>query len=494
MADKVQGEIDEILRRIDQEPGDRWSNRTAEENTASGAGEAVEPEAADITETIHVYIVRTSELERPQDNLVVESELAAKDDNLAPDEDEGHFPPMLCDDDRSFSLTGEDRKRRIRASDTAGLGFVLLVASIVILIVLTLLTPIPTITLIPIARDLGATTTIVVVSGTPIGGRIQGRLLPSLTLTQTRTVPATGKGHQDAQDAVGTITFYNGLLLSQTVAAGTQLSSSDGVQVVTDHVVVIPPALATTPPTYGQVTVSAHATQAGPQGNISVRSVNEACCLPSVLAQNTVAFQGGQSERDYPVVTRTDLDHVVTSLTATLTHGEYAALRAQLSSGEALVPPTCTPTVTADHRTGEEAAAVTVTVAEHCTAVAYERAALQDEAVSLFTQEATRQLGTRYGLIGTIHVRVLQAALTADQKWGIATMSVRVEGTWSYQFSQDELQRIKRLIAGKTPRQAQRTLLRVPGIQRVSIDDIGENQHLPKDIASIHLLLLYGVG
>jgi hypothetical protein len=459
MADKVQGEIDEILRRIDQEPGDRWSNRTAEENTATGAGEAVEPEAADITETIHVYIVRESELGRPPDNLVVESELVANDDDLAPDEDEGHSPPMLCDDDRSFSLTDEDRKRCIHAFGTAGLGFVLLVASIVILIVLTLLTPTPTI-----------------------------------TLAQTRTVPATGKGHQDAQDAVGTITFYNGLLLSQTVAAGTRLPSSDGVQVVTDHAAVIPPAQATTPPTYGQVTVFAHATQAGPQGNIPMRGVNEACCLPSVLAQNTVAFQGGQSERDYPVVTRADLDHVVTSLTATLTQGEYAALRAQLSSGEALVPPTCTPTVTADHRPGEEAAAVTVTVAEHCTAIAYESAALQDEAVSLFTQEATRQLGTRYGLIGTIQVRVLQAALTTDQEWGITTMSVRVEGIWSYQFSQDELQRIKRLVAGKTPRQARRALLRVPGIQRVSIDDIGENQGLPKDIASIHLLLLYEVG
>ncbi len=488
MADGLQDDIDHILRRIDQEAGERRSNETAEEDTGSGTG------AADITETIHVYIVRESDLERPPDDLVVDSELVASDD-LSPGKKESHIPPALDDDDRTVSLTGEDRTRCICAYGIAWLGLVLLVGSIVFLVVLTLLAPPPTITLIPLARELGATTTIVVVSGAPTGGgRIQGRLLPALTLTQARTVPSTGKGHQDAQDARGTITFYNGLFASQTVAAGTRLAGSGGVQVVTDHVAVIPPALATTPPTYGQVTVPAHATATGPQGNILVRGVNEACCLPSVLAQNTVAFQGGQTARDYTIVTKNDIETVVTSLATTLLHSEQAALTTQLSPSEALVTPTCTPTVTTDHQPGEEAAAVTVTVAERCAAMAYESAALQDEAVRLFTQEATRQLGTRYGLIGTIQVSVLQAALTAGQKRGIATMSVRVEGTWTYEFSQDELQQIKRLVAGSTPRQAQLTLLRIPGILRVTIDGIGENQHLPKDIASIHLLLLYGSG
>ncbi len=494
MTDSLQDDIDNILRRIDQEPGDHWSNETGEEDTESGTGETAEPEGADSIETIHVYIVRESDLRRPPEDLIVDSELAANDD-LPPDKKAGNIPPAVDDDDRIFSLTDEDRTRCIRAYGTAGFGIVLLVASIAYLVMLTLLTPTPTITLIPSARDISSTATIMVVSGIPTGGgRILGRLLPSLTLTQTRTAPATGKGHQDAQDAVGTITFYNGLLLSQTVVAGTTLTGSGGVQVVTDHVAVIPPARASTPPTYGQVTVSAHATQTGPQGNIPVRGINEACCLPSVLAQNTVAFQGGQTERDYPVVTRADSDHVVTGLTGTLTQGEHAALTDQLTPGESLVPPTCTRAVTADQRPGEAAAAVTVTVAERCTAVAYQSTDLQDEAGQALTQEATHQLGTHYGLIGTIQMNVLQAVLATNQKRGIATMAVRVEGTWAYQFSQLELQQIKRLIAGKTPRQAQLTLMRVPGIEKVNIDDIGENQRLPKDIASIHLLLLYGVG
>jgi len=92
------------------------------------------------------------------------------------------------------------------------------------------------------------------------------------------------------------------------VAAGTSLSGSDGVEVVTDRVAVIPAGIATTPPLYGQVTVPAHAFLAGPQGNIRARDINRACCLASVLAQNTVAFNGGQNERDYPIVARADID------------------------------------------------------------------------------------------------------------------------------------------------------------------------------------------
>src|SRR5260221_127423 len=118
--------------------------------------------------------------------------------------------------------------------------------------------------------------------------------------------------------------------LRSTLAPGPPFLA--GVQVAIDQLAVIPAALATTPPTYGQVTVSAHALEPGPQGNIPVRDINHACCLPSVLAQNTVAFQGGQHERDYTVVTREDIDQGVASLTSTLIQSEHAAFTAQLAA------------------------------------------------------------------------------------------------------------------------------------------------------------------
>src|SRR5439155_1526601 len=134
-----------------------------------------------------------------------------------------------------------------------------------------------TITLIPVEKQIATAATVFAVEGRPTNGQISARLLSSLTLTQSQTVPANGKGHQNAQQAVGTVTFFNGLFVRQTVSSGTTLTGKRGVQVVTDQVAIIPAAIATTPPTYGHVTVSVHALLPGSSGNIPVRDINEAC-------------------------------------------------------------------------------------------------------------------------------------------------------------------------------------------------------------------------
>ncbi len=474
----LEDEIDRVLQSIDQSKASQEELHSSDEETEPLL---TEPEPKK-TETIHVYVVREEEEEEPLDEHVIDSTLTAPAEEPLPSFDVG---------DPCFFPTAEYRRRKWLDLLSAGASVFLLLVCIAFQILLTLPAPIPTIMLVPRGRDLSTTATIAAVSGTAAGGQIAGRQLPSLTLSQTRTAPATGKGHQDAQYARGTITFYNGLFTSQTVVAGTVLTGSDGVQVVTDQLAVIPAALATSPPTYGQITVSTHAAGTGPQGNIRVRDINEACCLPSVLAQNRVAFQGGQNERDFTVVTRTDIDNIASSLASTLMQGEQAALASQLTAGEALVTPACKPEVASDHRPGAEAAAVTVAVSVRCTAVAYESAALRDEATQAFTQQAAHLLGTHYSLVGSIQVQVVRSALR-DNKREVATIAVHVGGIWAYRFSQDELEKIKKRIAGYTLRQARQTLLSLPGIRKVDIDGIGENGRLPKDIAHFHILLLYG--
>ncbi len=478
-----------ILQRMDHRHDHQPAGALPEE-----AGESRESEAEPaITETIHVYVVRESELADPADEQVVESTLTTGDDDPLHRAAFGDEPPADRPLDRPEMVEHapplDPRTRASLARWAAGVGVVLLLTGIALQIVLISLTPIPTITLVPVVRDLSTTATLLAVAGTPAGANIPARLLPPLTLTQIKTVPATGKGHQDAEAAMGTITFYNGLFTSQTVAAGTTLNGSDGVQVAIDQLAVIPAALATTPPTYGQVTVSAHALEPGPQGNIPVRDINHACCLPSVLAQNTVAFQGGQHERDYTVVTREDIDQGVASLTTTLIQSEHAAFTAQLATHEALATPPCTRTVTADHQAGAEAARVTVTVSQQCTAIAYEAVVLRKRA----TQELAQRVGTHYSLVGAVQVSVLHARII-DQRREVASTTVHIEGTWIYQFSQQELQRIKQLLAGKTPTQAAHILLGLPGIQRAAIAGIGESRSLPKDSSCIQVHILYGEG
>jgi hypothetical protein len=267
------------------------------------------------------------------------------------------------------------------------------------------------------------------------------------------------------------------------------LTGSDGVQIVTDQLAVIPAALATTPPTYGQVTVSAHSREPGQQGNIPVRDIHQACCLPSVLAQNTAAFRGGQHERDYTVVTREDINHGVARLTTTLIQSEHAAFTAQLAKHEALAAPPCTRRITADHQAGAEAAAVTITVSEQCTAIAYDAVALQEQATHVLTRELVQRGGAHYRLVGGVRVSILHARII-DQRQEVTRLIVRIEGTWMYQFSQQQLQRMKQLIVGKTPSQAVHILLGLPGIQRAAIAGIGENRSLPKDSFRIQVCIL----
>lgn len=473
-----QDEINRVLQSIDQSKVSQEELHSSDEETEPLLAEP-EPEK---TEIIHVYVVREGEEEEQPGEHVVESTLTVPEDGpLSSFDAEG-----AC-----FIPTVGDRRRTSLDLLAAYASVFLLLVCIACEVLLTLTAPIPTITLVPLARDLSATATVTAVPGTPAVGKIASRLLPPLTLSQARTTPATGKGHQDAEVARGTITFYNGLFSPQTVEAGTRLSGSDGVAVVTDQVAVIPAALVSTPPIYGQVTVPAHAALAGPQGNIRVRDVNEACCLASVLAQNTVEFQGGQNERDYTVVARTDIDNIVSSLTATLLQEEQAALTSQLPVGEALVTPACRPEVTSDHRSGAEASAVRVTVTERCMAVAYERVSLRDEAARAFTQQAARLLGTHYHLVGTMRVQVVRSALRENQGV-IATISVRIGGTWAYRFNQDELVRIKESVAGRTLRQVRQILLGLPGIRRVEIDGMGGIVRLPKDVSHFQLLPLHG--
>src|SRR5205085_6874223 len=121
---------------------------------------------------------------------------------------------------------------------------------------LALLTyPTVTIAIVPVTKQSALTT--------PLA--LPTRTLAPVTLTRSLTAPATGRGHQDARPAAGVLTLYNGSFSAQTIAAGTVLTGSDGVKVVTDATVMLAP---NTPPVDGKASVAAHALQAGSVGNI----------------------------------------------------------------------------------------------------------------------------------------------------------------------------------------------------------------------------------
>ncbi len=353
---------------------------------------------------------------------------------------------------------------------TVSFNMFLILSSLLFQLYLLLNPPTATVTLMPKSQQVTLT-----------GMSQLGRILAPLTLSQSQTVPTTGKGHQDAKVAQGTLTFYNGLLTPQTVAAGTVLTGSSGVQIVTAEDAAIPPG---NPPTYGQATVPAHAMNPGTRGNIPPGDINQACCANAVLAKNTTPFHGGQDERSFQTVTKQDIATGAATLKPAVAQSMQAALQTHMQQSEEIFVFPCAPTVRADHQPGAEAVQVTVTVAETCSAVAYDKAALQAKATELVSHQARQQLGTGYSLIGNVQVTVNQAEVSH----AIPTLVFTCQGTWVYALSQEAQQQMKQLIAGKSKQEALTLLLSWPGIEQASIR-WDEQTKLPESLNAIHFVI-----
>ena len=336
--------------------------------------------------------------------------------------------------------------------------------------------PIATLTIFPKAQQLTLTGTLQL-----------GRLFHTITLSQSQTVPTAGHGHQDARAATGTITFYNGQFNEVTIPAGTTLTGSSGVQIATDQDAQVPPESQTIPPSLGQATVSAHAVTPGSNGNIPTGDINQKCCAPSILVQNTV-FSGGQDARDFQTVTKQDIANVASTLKTTLSESMQGALTGQLQSGEALVTPPCTPKITSDHQIGQEATQVHVTVSETCSGIAYNTQELATKATQLLTAQAVKKLGTGYSVLGDVQVAPTTATVTAAHP----IIAFSCTGVWVYALSTQAQEHIKDLIKGKATQDALHLLASLPGIERVSTS-WDEHTKLPKDTQNIHLVIFAGI-
>src|SRR5260370_1175665 len=123
--------------------------------------------------------------------------------------------------------------------------------------------------------------------------QIPGRPLATITLSQAKTVPTTGRGHEPAQAAHGLVTFYNALPAPQTIPAGELLTGADGVAVVTLQDAMIP---AGTLATNGQITVPAQAVNIGHQVNIASNDIYGKSCRDNVFVSNG-SFRVSQTAR-----------------------------------------------------------------------------------------------------------------------------------------------------------------------------------------------------
>ncbi|MBV9691450.1 MAG: baseplate J/gp47 family protein [Ktedonobacteraceae bacterium] len=451
----IQQQVDALLAELEQ---------PAQQDVPAGPTRLID---------IHVYDLPAQE---EQVAPTVEGTLHTQEqDASAPDTHEDSSP-----------ITPPPRRRHFPL--VVGALGLLAVALLLGIALLLLLVPTATVTVVPVSRLITATTALHLVTGpaSPTAHQLPGRLLDAVTMSEARTVATTGVTHQQAQAAHGLVTFYNGAPFPQMVAAGTLITASDGIQVVTEHDALIP---AVAYPTLGQVTVPAVATVTGPAGNLGAADIYGPCCRLNVSAVNS-AFTGGHDARIYASVGQQDISSVATSLQASLNTAIQATLDTHVQADETLlVPLPCQQQISPDHAVGSEARQVQVTVSETCQGAVYQTQVYQALLSQVLTQAATQQLGAGYSRVGAMQAAITRVTM---HEHGTFDLEVKAAGTWLYQFTATQREQLKQMIAGKTKAQATALLLHVPGVSSVAVS-LTSGTSLPTHSSAIQVVIIAAV-
>ena len=350
-----------------------------------------------------------------------------------------------------------------------------------------------TVTITPTSKHLSKFYNIFALPGA-LGGsqyEVEAHVISYTAQSQSRTVRATGTKHLPAAQATGQLTF-SGASDTRFIIAGTTISGYSGVQLALSADVFVSPNHTST--------VSAHAVKAGPDGNIPAFDVNSTyIVIPlggggssfTVYVQNTQAFTGGHNAEDVMVVQQSDLDKVANPLERTLTDKAQAEVQSQIGSTEHLVSPiVCTPHVTSNHQVDSPATNVTIKVAVTCQGEVYDQPIVQAMAAELLKQEALSTLGANYALIGNL-VTGAPEVISRDDQTEMASLSIKTEGIWVFQFGAIQKQNLAKLLAGKAQQDARKLLLKQVGVSKAIIktDGIFGNA-FPTSIADIKFVVL----
>jgi len=326
-----------------------------------------------------------------------------------------------------------------------------------------------TVTITPTSKDLANTYVITGVTGhpDPTKRQVQARILTYTSPTQMKIANATGSipGHP----AMGSLTFINTSSSTKTFSS-VVLTGTSGVPVSFNG----PITVNVLPPT---VTVTGFAVNDGTAGNIGALDINKGCCASGIIVRNGV-FSGGRNAVPNTVIQQRDINGAADAIEAALKPGAQAALQKQVKANEQVVSPLlCNKsTFIADHKAGDIARTVTVTVAITCKEEVYDKQAALAMAESLLTQEAVKELGPVYAITGNIVTGVTQATVI-DTK-GTVSLLVKAEGVWVYTFSDTVIQGFKNHIANMNEQDAIRYLKGQPGVSDVQIN-ISSGPKLP---------------
>jgi hypothetical protein len=345
-----------------------------------------------------------------------------------------------------------------------------------------------TITIVPDSKEVQDSYVMQAVATQPNADQLQiaMRTLTTAPSPQNKTVTGTGHTQTAPATARGRLTFINTSLAAFTIAAGTVISATNGVTVVTDQPAMIPAGvLQGTTLSAGSITVSAHATTTGTAGNLDQGMINKNCCVVgNFITVTNAAFAGGLDPQNYTFVKQADVNAAATPLESTATQQASALFTQQLKPNEHFVgDPTCTSNVQFDPATvgdrGTNIPSTAITVTAKCTGVVYDQGGVQAIAKDRLQKKVDIDPGQGYLLVGNIATKILISKVNTDS----ISLVVDARGIWVYQFDSAKEQALAQQLVSKNVTDAQTFLNSQHGINNAKIVSKGDT--LPTDPTQI---------
>jgi len=387
-----------------------------------------------------------------------------------------------------FSIISSFKKVKFKQKN----GLILpigILAGLVVLIVLLFIFIHVTVTLIvsPKVSDKSQAVTFSINSPTDATKNIIASKVVSVTETGNSTGDATGK-KETGDKAKGTVTIFNQLSDSQTLAKGTVIKSPNSLTFTLDDSVTID----------GVASHSADvaATPVTKNANVTAVDLGKESNLPSgtkfsvanfsttdLVAKNDNAFSGG-TKKEITIVSKDDQDKLLTALTKSLEDKARDDIRKKLASDETLLDTFTDETVdkkSFDKDVGGESSKVSLTASIIYNGLSYNDNDMFLFSTNLFKDEkATPSKDNLVTLVKDIK--------SVDENNFSATLNIKANLLPTVNNAS-----LSKEISGKSVKDARATLLQIPQTERVEFNFFPNipfiNSFLPKVPTNIKIVI-----
>jgi hypothetical protein len=160
----------------------------------------------------------------------------------------------------------------------------------------------------------------------------------------------------------------------------------------------------------------------------------------------------------------------------------------EVPARDSLISPIpCTTSSQSNHRVGDEATNLSVTVTQNCTIASYSPQAFNKRLMTEFSQSILHQFGIGYTLLGSPTSHVTDTEIQPGQiEFQVAAMAL-----YGLDFSASKTNQLSEQIAGKSRQATVNILKRETGVDKITLDLPNDMNSLPTDTTKIHFIVIY---